>query len=115
MDKTPITLKKDEAIARLNNLVDTMMSKYLNPRPCDHSKLIERDQLLEAITSIQNLIELLKFCTMDQVRFHFFNTRASADRKSNSTNNIPNIVIPGAVLSVNSRNETVWETFTGTT
>lgn len=115
MDKNPITLKKDEAITRLNVLVDAMTSKRLSPGPCDNSELIERNQLSEAITSIENLIELLKFCTMDQVCFHFFNTRASNDRKSNSTNSIPNIVMPGAVLPVNSRNETVWEIFTCTT
>lgn len=114
MDKNPITLKKEEAIERLNKVVDAMVHKILNPGPCDDSKLIEREQLIEARSSIKNLIGLLKFCTVDQVRFHFFNTRASDDRKSNSANSIPNIVLPGAVLSVNSRDETVWEIFTCT-
>lgn len=112
MDKNPITLKKEEAISRLNNLVDAMICKRLNSVPCDSSKLTEINQLSEAITSIENLIEFLRFCTVAQVRFHFFNTYASGDRKSNSTNNIPNIVLPGAALSVSFNHKSAWEIFT---
>ncbi len=114
MDTYQFTLKKEEAITRLNGLINAMIRERL-----DHGSggvtrdLTDSVMLSEAITSNQNLIELLKFCDAEQVCFHFLNTYATSAREDDSLNNIPNIVLPGAALSVNSRGETAWEIFEG--
>lgn len=109
MDKKPITLKKEETISRLTNLVYAMSERRLTNSP---SMLAEKNLLSESITSIKDLIELIKFCNVDEFRFHFFNTSAGDARNNIPNNNIPNIVLPGATISVSYNNESAWEMFT---